>query len=182
MSTITRMWLGFAALSAGIIHAALVVSSPLPVAILLGMFGLAEVAWGLVTFVRPKIVAARIVLLGALAPTVLWGVLVAVATIGNRPAIASYLGFSAMLFATVLGLFVSVVLAIHLRRGTDFTQPTRETTAPRYLFGVLVGGVLAAMIVTPALSATDAGKYARPMTEMTGMNLGLTSLAIHSHK
>lgn len=45
MSTITRMWLGFAALCAGIIHWALVASSPLPLAVLLAGAGDGLVPW-----------------------------------------------------------------------------------------------------------------------------------------
>ena len=172
------MWLGFAALGAGVIHLALVVSSPVPVAILLAIFGVVEIAWGVATFVRRSIARPRLALFGALAPTVLWGILVAAAAIGHTPAISSYLGFEAMFAATGLGLFLAIVIAVELRRNIDFAAPTREASAPRYLLGVFVGGLLAALIVTPALSATDAGKYAKPMNEM-GMNMGATSLVIH---
>lgn len=180
MSTITRMWLGFAALCAGIIHVALVGSSPLPVAVLLGLIGLAELGWGLATFVRVRILLPRVVLVAALAPILLWGVLVAAAAVSRNPAVASYLGFDSMALASVLGLFVAIVLAVHLRRGTDFSRPTRDSTAPRYLLGVIIGGLLAASIVTPALSATDAGKYAKPMDAMPGMTVGApATLVLH---
>jgi hypothetical protein len=169
------MWLGFAALCAGIIHLALMGSSPLPVAVLLGIIGAAEGAWGLVTFVRVRILLPRVVLVAALAPILLWGVLVAAAAVSKTPAVASYLGFDSMALASVFGLFIAIVLAVHVRRGTDFASPTRESSAPRYLLGVMVGGLVAAAIVTPALSATDAGRYARPMDEMPGMSLGTTS-------
>lgn len=172
MSTVTRMWLGFAALCAGIIHLALVASSPLTIALLLGVFGAAECAWGLATFVRVRILFPRASLALSLAPVLLWGVLCAAAAVSDSPAIASYLGFWAISLASVLGLFVALTLAIAVRRGTDLTQPTRAVSAPRYLAGVVVGGMLAAVIVTPALSATDAGHYAQPMGSMSGMTMG----------
>jgi hypothetical protein len=175
------MWLGFAALCAGIIHLALIASSPLPVALLLAALGGAECVWGLAAFVRLRVPLPRFVLFASLAPTALWAVLAAAAAVSRNPAVASYLGFTAMATATGLGLFISIVLAVHLRRGTDLSVPTRGTTAPRYLLGVVAGGLLAAMLVTPALAATDAGKYAKPMGDMPGMNLGASNLVISQH-
>jgi hypothetical protein len=176
------MWLGFAGLCAGIIHLALVSSSPIPVAVLLAVIGGAECAWGIATFVRTRIVLPRIVLLAALSPILLWGVLVAAAAVSRNPDVASYLGFDSMALASVFGLFISIVLAVAVRRQVDFAQPTRAISAPRYLVGVLVGGTLAAIIVTPALSATDAGRYARPMDGMPGMSVGAApTLVINQH-
>ncbi len=180
MSTITRMWLGFAALCAGIIHLALVGSSPAPVAVLLAVIGTAECAWGLATFVRVRILAPRTVLVAALAPVLLWGVLVAAAAVSRNPAVASYLGFDSMALGSVLGLFISLTLAIHLRRGADLSAPTRDSSAPRYLLGVVAGGLLAAAIVTPALSASDAGRYAKPMDAMPGMTMGAPATPVLS--
>jgi hypothetical protein len=179
MSTITRMWLGFAALCAGIIHLALVGSSPGPIAVLLAILGGVECVWGVATFIRVRILLPRVVLGASLAPILLWGALAASASVSHNPAVASFLGFDSMALASVLDLFVSMVLAVAVRRGTDFTQPTRAISAPRYLIGVFVGGLVAAIIVTPALSATDAGKYATPMDAMPGMSVGAgTSLVI----
>jgi hypothetical protein len=180
MSTITRMWLGFAALCTGIIHLALIGSSPVGIAIPLAIIGAAECTWGLLAFVRGRVPLPRLALFGSIAPVLLWGALVSLAVVAGQPGIASYLGFEAMALASVLGLFIAAVLAIHTRRGTDFGKPTRAITAPRYLAGVILGGMLAAAIVTPALAATDAGKYATPMDSMPGMSLGAaTSLVLH---
>lgn len=180
MSTITRMWLGFAALCAGIIHLALIGSSPLPIAILFAALGGAEGAWGITTFIRPRIVLPRIVFALSLSPVLLWGALTAAASVSHNPAVASFLGFDSMALASVLDLFISIVLALALRRRMDFSQPTRAISAPRYLMGVFVGGLVAAIIVTPALSATDAGKYATPMDGMLGMHMGAGTTLIIS--
>jgi hypothetical protein len=181
MSTITRMWLGFSGLCAGIIHLALIGSSPVPVAALLGVIGTAEVVWGLATFIRTRIPFPRIALFGSLTPVLLWGALVAAAAVSHNPGVASFLGFDAMALAAVFGLFIAITLAVAVRRATDFSQPTRATSAPRYVAGVLVGGIVAAILVTPALSATDAGKYA-PIEAMPGMYMGpSTSLVIHTN-
>jgi hypothetical protein len=176
------MWLGFAGLCAGIIHLALVGSSPVPVAVILAVIGCAEGAWGIATFVRTRILFPRIVLIASLSPILLWGVLVAAAAVSHNAGVASYLGFDSMALASVFGLFISIVLAVAVRRQVDFAQATRAISAPRYLIGVLVGGTLAAIIVTPALSATDAGKYARPMDAMPGMSMGAApTLVIDQH-
>jgi hypothetical protein len=180
MSTITRMWMGFGAVCAGIIHLALIVSSPLPVAILLGIVGVVECMWGVLTFIRERLIAPRVVLIASLVPTLLWAALVAVAAAARTPAIASYLGFAAMIIATVFELFISAVIAVQIRKGADLAAATRSSSAVRYLLGVVVGGVLAAMLVTPALAATDAGKYAKPMGDMAGMNMGAPTLITHS--
>ena len=92
MSTITRMWIGFAALCAGIIHLALLTSAPLPIAIALGCIGSVECVWGVLTFIRTRILAPRIALFGSLVPTLLWGVLVSAASASGHPGVASYLG------------------------------------------------------------------------------------------
>jgi hypothetical protein len=172
VSTIMRMWLGFATLCAGIIHLALIGSSPAPVAVVLAVIGVTECGWGLSTFVRVRILLPRVVLLAALAPILIWGVLVAAAAVSKNPAVASYLGFDSMALASILDLFTAIVLALHVRKGTDFSSPTRDTSAPRYLLGVVLGGLVAAAIVTPALSASDAGRYAKPMDAMPGMTIG----------
>ena len=46
MPPVTRMWLAFAAICTGIIHAALAATAPLPLAVPLALLGLAELAWG----------------------------------------------------------------------------------------------------------------------------------------
>jgi hypothetical protein len=174
------MWMGLAALCAGIIHLALVVSSPPAAAVVLLLIGLAEIAWAIFTVMRSRVSKPRVVLTGAAVPTLLWGILVGVAAISHTPAIASYLGFSAMFCATIFELFVAVTIAVLIRRRTDFGAATREPSAPRLLAGVLVGAILSALLVTPALAATDAGKYATPMGDMPGMSLGTTSLTIRT--
>ena len=165
MSTITRTWLAFAALGTGMIHLALVISSPLPIAVVLLILGLIEFGWGVLTFVRERIAHPRWVLLGALLPILLWGLLTAIATALEAPAIASSLGLTALGFATLLELFVAGTLAVQLRRGVDFSAPSRMPSAVRYLSGLLVGGLVVAAMTTPALAATEAGVYAQPHGE-----------------
>jgi hypothetical protein len=165
VSTITRTWLAFAALGTGMIHLALVISSPLPIAVVLLLLGVVEFGWGVLTFVRERIAHPRWVLFGAVLPIVLWGLLTAVATALEAPAIASSLGLTALGFATLLELFIAGTVAVQLRRGIDFSAPSRMPSAVRYLSGLLVGGLVVAAMTTPALAATEAGVYAQPHGE-----------------
>ena len=165
MSTVTRTWLAFAALGTGMIHLALVISSPLPIAAILLLLGLVEFAWGVLTFIRERISYPRWVLFGALLPILLWGLLAAAATALEAPAIASSLGLAALGFATLLELFIAVVLAVQFRRGVDFSKPSKMPSPVRYLSGLLVGGLVVAALTTPALAATEAGVYAQPHGE-----------------
>ncbi|MET0989968.1 MAG: hypothetical protein ABWY54_04915 [Glaciihabitans sp.] len=165
MSTVTRTWLAFAALGTGMIHLALVLGSPLPVGVALVIFGIVEIAWAVLTFRRDTVAAPRLVLLGALLPILLWGMLLLAATSLNNPEVASSLSLTAMGLAALLELFAAAVIAVQLRRGVDFSAPSRTPKAGVYLAGLFVGGMLVAAITTPALAATEAGLYAQPHGE-----------------
>jgi hypothetical protein len=160
VSTITRTWLAFAAIGAGLIHLALVIGSPLPIALVAGTIGVVEFGWGVVTFSRERIDAPRLVLFCALAPMLLWGLLIAAATVFATPAFASGLGLLPLTSATLLELVVAVTIAIGLRRGTDFRTAAKAPPAGRYLGALLVGGILVGALTTPALASTAAGRHA----------------------
>ena len=168
MSLITRSWLSFAAIGAGIIHLALVISSPLPAGIVLALLGLGEITWGIAILVRDRLLLPRIAQVGAIAPLVLWSLLVVVATLLNSPGIASPLRFLPMGIAAMFELFVAGVLSAYLRRQADSAQsadeapalPAKPASAARDLAAVLIGGVLVGALTTPALAATQAGAVA----------------------
>jgi hypothetical protein len=162
VSSITRTWLAFAAIGAGLVHLALVISSPLPVGAVEAILGFVEFGWGVLTFSRERIAYPRAVLFGALVPLMLWALLVGIATAFRTPEIASSLGFVALGIATVLELFIAVTIAIHIRRGTDFRSIPRAPSAGRYLVGLAVGAVVVAALTTPALANTEAGTFAVP--------------------
>lgn len=162
MSTITRMWLAFAAIGTGVIHFALVISSPLPIAIVLVLLGILECGWGVIAFLRNNTVASHAVLIGATAPIVLWGLVVVAATITGDSTIVSALGVLPLAVATVFELFIACVVAVRLRNKPDESIPASAPSAWRYLAGVMLGGVAVAMLTTPALAATEAGLYAQP--------------------
>lgn len=64
--SITRAWLAFAAIGAGMIHLALVVGSPLPLAAAPALLGAAELGWGVAVLMRAVLaIAAGALVVGA---------------------------------------------------------------------------------------------------------------------
>jgi len=161
---IARTWLGFAAMGAGMVHFALVITAPPALAAVLLLLGLAECGWGIATFARERLIAPRIARLGALLPVVLWSLLVVAATLLDAPALAASLTLLPMAVATALDLFVAVVLSRVLQRADADLRP-RAAVAPsagRYLIGLMAGATVVAALVTPALAGTEAGRLAQP--------------------
>src|SRR5689334_17326937 len=76
MDAVVRAWLGFLALGAGLIHLALVIGSPLPVAVPLLIMGVAEFGWGVFTFTAPRIPVPRTARIAALVPILGWVVVI----------------------------------------------------------------------------------------------------------
>lgn len=168
MSQIMRGWLAFAGFGAGLVHLALVVGSPLPTAIVLVGLGIAESAWGVLILVRGRLVAPNLARYVALTPVIGWSLLVVAATLLDQPAIAAALTFIPMAIATVFDLFAAIVLSVHLRRGEpEASAPGTEPSAGRYLLALISGAVLLGALTTPALAATEAGRYAQPHGEHT---------------
>jgi len=164
MSVITRSWLSFAAIGAGVIHLALVISSPLALGIPLAVFGLAELAWGVLVLVKDRLVTPRLAQAGAIAPLVLWSLLTGAAMLLAAPEVASSLRFVPMGIAAIFELFVAAALSVMLRRQSDRDRPVRSAKpagAVKYLSGVILAGVLVGALTTPALAATQAGSVAR---------------------
>lgn len=164
MSQITRTWLGFAAIGAGLVHLALVVGSPLPVAILLAGLGIAEFGWGIATFAANALIAPKLARIVALTPLLAWSLLVVVATMSGAGSIAAQLPLLPMLVASIFELFVAGAITLHLRRLGNTESPSEPSmpSAGRYLVALTVGAVLVGGLTTPALAATEAGRYAQP--------------------
>ncbi|MCY7325101.1 MAG: hypothetical protein LH605_03105 [Microbacteriaceae bacterium] len=165
MSQIVRTWLGFTAIGAGLIHLALVISSPLPIAAVVLLLGLAEIAWGVVTFARDWVPAPRVASAVAIAPLLVWSLLLVVATTLDAASLAESLPLLPMAIASIFELFAAAVLATHLRRARNAGAADPAPTLPspgRYLVGLMAGALLVGALTTPALAATDAGRYAQP--------------------
>lgn len=163
MSVISRSWLAFAAIGAGVIHLALVISSSLPIAIMLVIFGIAEMVWGALILIKDRLVMPRAAQAGALSPLILWSLLTVVATLLNNPEIATTLRFVPMAIAALFELFIASVLSVHRRRCVNPKHLPREVkpaSAVRYLSAILLAGMLVGGLTSPALAATQAGAVA----------------------
>ena len=163
MPTITRTWLAFAAIGVGLIHIALVIGSPLALGIILAVLGLTEFGWGVLTLARETVVLPRVALAVAVAPIVLWGLLLVTSTVAKSPELAASMVLLPLAVATLFELFIAGTLAVHLRRRAAPHGPSpRVPSVARYLLAVLVGGLAVASLTTPALAATAAGLYSAP--------------------
>lgn len=161
MNLILRTCVAFAALGAGLIHIAISAAEPLSFLGLFALIGAAEVAWAILALARPRLAVPRIALVGALVPIVLAAIgLTASPTVGDRT-IAEALPFLAVLSATVLDLFVAVVLAIRLRQGkiesvTASSMPNHRETFT-YLGALLASAAVMTVLTVPAIAATPVG-------------------------
>ncbi|CAN5362890.1 hypothetical protein BH10ACT7_BH10ACT7_16060 [soil metagenome] len=155
MPAISRSWVAFAAVGAGLIHLALVIGAPVALAIPLALLGLTEFAWGVLTFAREALLLPRIAIVVAVVPIVLWALLLAVA-----PSAAASLGFLPLAVSSLFGLFVAAMLGRHLRRATD--APPEPPGITRYLLGIVAGGLVIAALAAPALASTEAGGSSVP--------------------
>jgi len=164
MSPVTRMWLAFAAICTGLIHAALAATAPLPLMIVLAALGLAELAWGLIAFIRDRIAAPVAVLAGALTPLTAWGLLVLGAAAGGARELLDALPPVPMAIAGAFQLFVALTVGRRVRNGAReaIQDSAKPIAAGRYVAALFAGALASAALVTPALAATDAGDGALP--------------------
>lgn len=169
MSPITRTWLAFAAIGAGLIHIALVLGSPVPLGIAFGILGLIEFGWGVLTFARDTVPARRAALVLALAPVIAWGVLLMIAAGLGVAALTDSLRLLPLAVASLFELFIAGVLGSQLRSGARTEASPVTPGVGRYLLGLVVGGLAVAGLTTPALAATEAGLHAQPHGEPTDL-------------
>lgn len=163
MSAVVRCWLAFAALGAGLIHLALVLRAPAPVAVTLVVLGLAELVWAVAALRGEDTPVPRLAMLVGAASAAGWAVLLVVD--------ASAVSGLAMGIATLFDVAVAVVLAARLRRASErgsagARDAASETTSPpragRFVLGVGAGALLVGALTTPALAASEAGEHAQP--------------------
>ncbi|WP_431278800.1 hypothetical protein [Leifsonia poae] len=148
-----RAWLAVAALGAGLLHAALAASAPLPALVVLATIGAAELAWAVLTLARerPPILKASLFL--SLAPVAAWA---GVATIGATSEAGTILALPPLplAVASLLNVAVALTIAIVLRRGRPAAQ---NTGAGRFVAALALSAVAVCAVTIPALSVTDAG-------------------------
>lgn len=178
MSAVLRTWLGFLALGAGLVHFALVIGSPLPVAFVLLLVGAAEFVWGVFAFVRSTPPVPMLARSGALVPVIGWALLLLVAGTDSFGPLTSPDRLMPMLVASLFDLLIAGGLTALLRRASveqvRAASETRESDAApaptgtehapahpaRYLVAVILGALVIAAITMPALAATEAGRAA----------------------
>jgi hypothetical protein len=151
-TTFTRSWPTVAAWGAGLIAAALgaaaIVSadSSVParsVGVLLFTLGLAALAWGAVALSEARPVVPRAALAGALVTVLAMVALLIVASARTS--------IFAVTIGVVLMIAVGAVNAVAVRRGMRAPHADRRVG----VVGLLVAAAIAAVLVTPALAATQ---------------------------
>ncbi|MFF1632358.1 hypothetical protein [Leifsonia sp. NPDC058248] len=148
----TRAWLAVVALGAGLVHAALAASAPLPALIVLTAIGAAELGWAAATLIRDRPPLLRASLYLALAPIGCWA---AVATVGATTAAGTVIALPPLPLAVASGLdlTIAVVIAVVLRRRAS----AHDTGAVRFVLALLLSSAAVSAVTVPALAVTDAG-------------------------
>ena len=155
-ATFTRSWPSVSAWGAGLIVAALGAgaivrpgSEAASVALGAGavVLGLAALAWGGAVLATGRTLVPRAALGGSLAALVLTAALVFA-----DPAHTSIMGAAA---ASVLLVVVGATAARHLRRTRRADGAPDRTAKPMSVIGLLVAAAVIAVVVTPALGATQ---------------------------
>jgi hypothetical protein len=153
---LTRIWIAFAALGAGLIHLAVAAAAPPLLLVTFLVLGSAEVAWSAATMLRSRFVLRRLALVGSILALVAWAsalllgdaVGVTVDTLPPLP-LAS---------ASLLDIVVAIAMAASLRRSPDGPPPRApEPGAGWTVLGIAAGAVVMSLLTLPALGQTQAG-------------------------
>ena len=138
----TRSWIAFAAVGAGLIHLALVISAPLVGGILLAGIGITEFAWGVLVMFDERFLVPRVAAFAAIAPVALWILALVLGVQSFRPA--------PLAVATLFELFVAMAIAVSLRRGGS----AGALSTGRFVIGLLVGALVIGALTAAALAST----------------------------
>ena len=161
MPQISRSWLAFSALGAGVILLALAPGVGIPVAAALVGLGVFEFGWGVAVLYRDRLVAPRTMRVVALVPVLGWSLLLLAAVTFKVSALASMLGVFPMAVVSLFNLMLVSVLSARSRglqqsKAERTTRPSRVGPV-RYLTALLIGGIAVSLLTTPALASTQAG-------------------------
>lgn len=156
-ATFVRSWPSVSAWGAGLILAALgagAIVGPSSGAASRGLgaglvvLGVAALVWGGAALALGRLVAPRTTLVGVLA-----GLLTSSALMFVLPTHTSIIAIAA---AALLLIVVGAAVAVHVRRhGRDDTDTTPRTAQPMSVLGLLLAASIIAVVVTPALGATQ---------------------------
>ena len=151
MSPVTRSWIAFASVGAGLIYLALSVASPLAVGSLLALVGIVGFAWGVLVMFDERFLAPRVAVFAALAPIALWIGVLLLSGVTRDAGLAQGFRPFPLAVATLLELFIAVAIALHLRRGRVAATPSTA----RFALGIVLGILVIGALVTPALASTN---------------------------
>ncbi|WP_210479960.1 hypothetical protein [Naasia sp. SYSU D00948] len=156
MIALTRIWIAFAALGAGLIHLAVAAGAPPVLLAVFLVLGAAEIAWCVATMVTSRFPLRQLALVGSLLPLVAWASALVLgdavgATVENLPPVA-------LASATLLDVVVGVAMAVSLRRSPDASPlPAAEPAAGWTVLGLTAGALVMSALTLPALGQTQAG-------------------------
>ncbi|TFB79586.1 hypothetical protein [Terrimesophilobacter mesophilus] len=163
MSQITRSWLAFAAMGAGVIHLGVAPGTAIPAAVALAGLGVAEFGWGVGVLALNRFPLPKAAGVMAFVPSIGW-VLVLLASVAfDTPDVAATFPAFPMSVATLFTLLLAGVLAGDRRRRANAEEEAASSTPRkfqrpgRYLGGLLAGALAVSALTTPALAATGAG-------------------------
>jgi hypothetical protein len=151
---VAKSLVAIAALGAALIHLALVISAPVPLAVILVILGVTEFGWGMLTLSLGRMLAPQIVRVVALAPVLLWSLIVVIADVLQAPEVASYFSVVPMAVATLFELFSAIVITRQLRNEKQAPGPA---SSRRAFVGLVVGALVIATLTAPALAYAQAG-------------------------
>lgn len=151
-----RVWIGLAALGAGIVHLGVAATTVPPLLVTLTLLGAGEVLAGVALLAGRAERLQRLVLPGLAAPILLWlvSLLLPAAAHGAGGAMGEpVLPFGAMAGASALDLLAATLLAVRLRgRGT-----AGEQRPIAFVASAAASATVVAVVVANSLSATALG-------------------------
>lgn len=162
-----RCWAGFASLGAGLVHVAAFrehLDHWLPAGIFFAVTAFVQLGWGLAALARDRAPFPRTFIALNTGVVALWAVTRTTGLpIGPEAGTAEPVGTADGLCMVLQGLIVMSLL-VAARTAAPPVARTTDTGRPRpgrFLVGLAAGAVVMSALATPAMAATEAGKYAR---------------------
>jgi len=165
-----RCWAGFASLGAGLVHVAAFrehLDHWLPAGIFFAVTAFVQIGWGLAALARDRAPYPLTFIALNIGVVALWAVTRTTGLpTGPEAGAAEPVGTADGLCMVLQGLIVmSLLVAVGTARtaappGARTTDTGRPRPA-RFLVGLAAGAVVMSALATPAMAATEAGKYAR---------------------
>lgn len=169
---IARCWAGFASLGAGLIHVAMIqehLDHWLLAGVFFGALAAVQIGWALAALARERAPFPRAFIALNLGVVAVWAVSRTTGLpFGPDAGAAEAIGRSDAFCMVLQALIVaSLVVAAITARDTEAAAPgqaprVRQMRAGPALVALAAGALVMSGLTTPALAASEAGKYARP--------------------